>query len=49
MKPFSIEPRIKEYAKRYEFLSFAKNLFHKYGKNYCILLQKQDYNPSQST
>ena len=29
----SIEPRTRKYVKRYRFLSFARNLFNKYGKH----------------
>ena len=32
MQQYSIEPRTRKYVKGYEFLSFARNLFNKYGK-----------------
>ena len=32
MTRYSTEPRTRKYVKGYEFLSFARNLFNKYGK-----------------
>ena len=32
MTRYSIEPRTRKYIKGYRFLSFARNLFNKYGK-----------------
>ena len=29
---YSVEPKFRKYAKRYGFLSFAKNFGNKYGK-----------------
>ena len=38
MARYSIEPRTRKYVAGYRFLSFAKNISSKYGKNvigYC--------------
>ena len=32
MARYSIEPRTRKYGKEYKFLSFARNLSNKYGK-----------------
>ena len=32
MKRYSVKPRTRRYVKGYGFLSFARNLFNKYGK-----------------
>ena len=37
-----MEPRTRKFVKGYEFFSFGRNLFNKYGKMFWILLQKQD-------
>ena len=33
MTRYSIQPRTRKYVKGYRFLSFARNLSEKYGKN----------------
>ena len=42
MTRYSMEPRTRKYVKGYGFLSFTRNLSDKHGKNYWILLSKQD-------
>ena len=32
---YSIEPRDRVYVKRYGFMSFARSMSNKYGKNIC--------------
>ena len=38
---YSTEPRFRKYVKGYGFLSFARKLGDKYGKNRWIMQQKQ--------
>ena len=42
MTRFSIEPRTREYVKRYEFLSFTRNRSNKYGKQLLDTAAKKD-------
>ena len=41
MTRYFIEPRTTKYVKGYGFLSFARNLYNKFGKNYWTLLKNQ--------
>ena len=43
MTCYSREPRTRKYVKGYGFLSFAGNLPNIYGKNYWIMIQKQEW------
>ena len=38
---YFMEPRIGKYAKGYGFLSLARNLSDKYGKNYWLLIKNR--------
>ena len=46
---YSIAPRTRKYIKRYEFLSFAKNLSNKYGKQLLDSATKSELNSLKST
>ena len=41
---YSIEPRMRKYVKRYGFLSFARNLSNKYGKQFVDTATKTEVN-----
>ena len=36
MMRYSIEPRFRKYVKGYDFLSFAKKFYNKYGKKLMV-------------
>ena len=44
MTRYSIEPRTRKYIKGYGFLSFARNLFNKYGKQLLDTAIKAELN-----
>ena len=39
---YYIEPRTRNYVKRYGFLTFVRNLSNKYGKKILDIATKQD-------
>ena len=48
MMCYSIEPRTRKYIKGYEFLSFARNLFVKYGEKLLDTARKTGLGPAKT-